>query len=223
MRLLLAVKEDDLRLMLASFLGSNGLCVDQCHSGAAAKDFLNSFEYDVALIGAELTDADGCELVRSLREKEDLTPIVLLGPDKGPEQRVQGLTWGADDFITWPMALEELLARIRVQVRRRAGRATNVFTAGDLVMDANTRQVWRSDREIDLTAREFSILECLICHKGLVLTRAQIEDHVWPSGYDGGSNVVDVYISYLRRKVDQPFRSKLITTVRGKGYMLRDC
>ena len=222
MRLLLAVKEDDLRMTLASFLGSNGLCVDQCQSGAAVEDYLNSFEYDVALIGAELDDGNGCELVRSLREKEDLTPMVLLGPDKGPEQRIQGLTWGADDFITWPMALEELLARIRVQVRRRAGRATNIFTAGDLVMDGNTRQVWRGDREIDLTAREFSILECLICHKGLVLTRAQIEDHVWASGYDGGSNVVDVYISYLRRKIDQPFRSKLITTVRGKGYMLRD-
>ena len=135
---------------------------------------------------------------------------------------MRGLTWGADDYLVWPAAIEELLARLRVQTRRRVGRATNVFTSADLTVDCNTRQVWRDGAEIALTAREFAILECLICHKGIVLTRAQIEDHVWSSGYDGGSNVVDVYISYLRNKVDRPYAVKLIGTVRGKGYLLRD-
>ena len=222
MRLLLALQDQDLRIMLSAYLVSNGFCVDYCDSGVAVRDFLDSFEYDVVLLGTQLADGDGCELVRLIREKEDLTPVLLLGPDRGPEDRIRGLTWGADDYLVWPAVPEELLARLRVQTRRRVGQATNIFTSGDLTVDCNTRQVWRSETEIDLTSREFAILECLICHKGLVLTRAQIEDHVWSSGYDGGSNVVDVYISYLRRKVDAPFPVKLIGTVRGKGYLLRD-
>ena len=222
MRLLLAVRDQELQTTLSAYLTANGFSVDLCDSGAAVQDFLDCFEYDVALLGTELADGDGCELVRTVREKEDLTPIVLLGPDKGAEDRVRGLTWGADDYLVWPAAIEELLARLRVQTRRRVGRATNVFTSADLIVDCNTRQVWRDGAEIALTAREFAILECLICHKGIVLTRAQIEDHVWSSGYDGGSNVVDVYISYLRNKVDRPYPAKLIGTVRGKGYLLRD-
>lgn len=222
MRLLLAVKEQELQPALTAFLCANGFSVDQCDNGAAVRDYLDSFEYDAVIIWAELKDIDGCELVRLLREEEDLTPIMLLGPDTGWEERVRGLSLGADDYLNWPCALEELLARLRVQIRRRVGRATNIFTCADLVVDCNTRQVWREGREIDLTNREFAILECLVCHKGLVLTRAQIEDHVWASGYDGGSNVVDVYISYLRRKVDAPYAVKLIGTVRGKGYMLKE-
>ena len=222
MRLLSALQDAELQSRLSDFLVDNGFCVDQCDSSQAARDFLDCFEYDVALLGTELADGSGSELVRSLREKEDLTPVVLLGPDRGTEERVQALTWGADDFLIWPGAPEELLARLRVQTRRRAGRATNVFASADLMVDCNTRQVWRKEKEIHLTAREFAILECLICHKGLVMTRAQIEDHVWASGYDGGSNVVDVYISYLRRKIDAPYHAKLIGTVRGKGYLLRD-
>lgn len=222
MRLLLAMQDQDLQGLLSAYLASNGFCVDYCDSGSAVQDFLDCFEYDVALLGTELTDINGCDLVRLLRDREDLTPVLLLGPDRGFEERVQGLTWGADDYLVWPAAPEELLARLRVQTRRRAGRATNIFTVADLVVDCNTRQVWRDGVEIALTPREFAILECLVCHKGMVLTRAQIEDHVWASGYDGGSNVVDVYISYLRRKVDSPFSSKLISTVRGKGYLLRD-
>ncbi len=222
MRLLLAVRDPELQAMLSSYLVGNGFCVDQCDSGAAVADFLDCFEYNVALVGTELTDVGGCELVRQLREDEDLTPVLLLGPDRGAEERVRALTLGADDFLVWPAALEELLARLRVQTRRRAGRATNVFTSADLKVDCNTRQVWRGTQEVMLTSREFAILECLISHKGMVLTRAQIEDNVWSSGYDGGSNVVDVYISYLRRKVDAPFGAKLIGTVRGKGYLLRD-
>lgn len=216
------MQDQDLQAELSAYLTGNGFCVDHCQSGAAARDFLDCFAYDAALLGTTLTDGDGCELVRALREKEDLTPVLLLGPDRGAEDRVRGLTWGADDYLVWPAALEELLARLRVQTRRRAGRATNVFTSADLVVDCNTRQVWREGMEINLTSREFAILECLVCHKGIVLTRAQIEDNVWASGYDGGSNVVDVYISYLRRKVDLPFPTKLIGTVRGKGYLLRD-
>lgn len=222
MRLLLAVRDPELQAMLSSFLVANGFCVDQCDSGAAVAEFLDCFEYNVALLDTELSDGSGCELVRQLRENEDLTPVVLLGPDRGAEERVNALTWGADDILVWPAALEELLARLRVQTRRRAGRATNVFVSDDLKVDCNTRQVWRGNQEIQLTSREFAILECLISHKGIVLTRAQIEDNVWSSGYDGGSNVVDVYISYLRRKVDAPFGVKLIGTVRGKGYLLRD-
>lgn len=222
MRLLLALRDQELQTALSAYLTANGFSVDLCDSGTAVQDFLDCFEYDVALLGTELADGDGCELVRAIRDREDLTPVILLGEEKGFEDRVRGLTWGADDYLVWPAAQEELLARLRVQTRRRVGRATNVFTSADLTVDCNTRQVWRDGEEIVLTAREFAILECLICHKGIVLTRAQIEDHVWASGYDGGSNVVDVYISYLRAKVDRPYSTKLIGTVRGKGYLLRD-
>ena len=222
MRLLLAIPDQEHQSTLGAYLSANGFCVDRCESGTSVRDFLSSFEYDVVLMGSELTDINGIDLVRELRDKEDLTPIVMLGPDRGANERVQALTWGGDDFVVWPSSPDELLARLRVQTRRRAGRATNVFTAANLTVDCNTRQVWRDGREIGLTAREFAILECLICPKGQILTRAQIEDHVWSSGYDGGSNVVDVYISYLRRKVDQPFGSRLITTVRGQGYLLRE-
>lgn len=221
MRLLLAGEDVELQAATAVWLRENGYGVDCCESGRAAVDHLLCLEYDAVVLSADLGDMEEGELVRRLREADDLTPLLLVGRSRSVGERVRLFNLGADDFLSRPYALEELAARLRVHLRRRAGRGTNIFRAADLTVDCNTRLAKRGEREIRLTAREFALLEYLIAHQGLVLSRQKIENHVWSAAYEGGSNVVDVYISYLRRKLDQDFPVKLIHTVRSAGYVLR--
>ena len=133
-----------------------------------------------------------------------------------------GLDAGADDYLIKPFAFEELLARVRVMLRKSAGNATNIYQAGDLVLDTSSCTVTRNGDNISLTAREYDILEYLMMNKGIVLSRSKIENHVWNFDYEGGTNVIDVYILYLRKKIDMPYDKKLIHTVKGKGYVLRE-
>ena len=148
--------------------------------------------------------------------------VLLLTAKDAVSDRVQGLDAGADDYLTKPYAFEELMARIRALVRRNSTEKSDVLTVGDLSVELSTKRVMRGGKEILLSAKEFGLLETLIRHKGQVLSRAQLENQVWDFGFEGSSNIVDVYIRYLRRKVDDPFEKKLIHTIRGAGYVLKE-
>ncbi len=157
-----------------------------------------------------------------MRERKDHTPVLFLTARDTVEDKVTGLDAGAEDYLVKPFAFDELLARIRVMTRKRAGHSTNVLTAADLTLDAGRHTVTRGGKSIDLSAKEFAILEYMLMNKGLVLSREKIENHIWNFDYAGGSNVIDVYIRYLRKKIDDGEQTKLIHTIRGKGYVLKE-
>ena len=150
------------------------------------------------------------------------TPILLLTTRDGIEDRVKGLDLGADDYLIKPIAFEELLARIRVMMRRKPQFVTNQLKIADLTLDRDTRIVTRAGKEISLSSKEFMVLECLMRNQNIVMTRQQIEQNAWNYDYEGGSNVIDVYIRYLRKKIDAGYEKKLIHTVRGTGYVMRE-
>mgnify|MGYP005768365519 FL=1 len=163
-------------------------------------------------------------MLKYIRDKKKNTPVLLLTARDSVEDRVTGLDAGADDYLIKPFAFDELLARIRVMLRKNAGAETktNIIEVADMRVDLNTQKVSRGGKEISLSSREFSILRYLCMNKGIVLSRDKIEEHIWNYDYAGGSNVVDVYIRYLRKKIDEGFSPKLIHTVRGAGYVLRE-
>lgn len=165
---------------------------------------------------------DGFELVRRLRAVGNSTPVIFLTARDDIEDRVCGLDIGADDYLVKPFAFDELLARIRVVLRKHSSGRTSVLTVGDLEVDTAARKVRRAGREINLSAKEYELLHYLLLNKGIVLSREKIENHIWNYDYEGGTNVVDVYIRYLRKKLDDGFDKKLIHTVRGMGYVLRE-
>ena len=221
MRMLIA--EDD-RLTadtLAKRLKEEHYAVDVCYNGADALDYLLSTEYDVAVLDIMMPGKDGIQVLRSLREAGRHTPVLLLTARDAVSDRVSGLNAGADDYLVKPFAYEELSARLRV-LTRRTRQTSNRFSAGDLVVDCDTRSVARGGREIALTSREFALLEYMIRNKGRVLSRSQITEHVWSYEYEGASNMIDVYIRNLRRKIDEGQAVKLIHTVRYAGYVLRE-
>ena len=164
---------------------------------------------------------DGISVLKSMRAAGDRTPVILLTAKDSIEDRVTGLDAGADDYLTKPFAFEELLARIRVILRTKAGHSVNLLTAGDLTLDLNSRTVTRQGQTIKLSSKEYSLLECFLLNKNIVLSRQKLETLVWGYEYNGASNMIDVYVRYLRKKIDDPFDTKLIETVRGAGYVLR--
>lgn len=223
MHILIAEDEPQLNAMLAKRLREEGYVVDSCLSGTEAMDYLACSEYDAAILDIMMPGADGYQVLRYLRSKETHpTPVLFLTALDGVQERVAGLDAGADDYLVKPFAFEELLARLRVVMRRNSGLVSNVLQVADLVMDLDTRQVSRAGQEVELSAKEYAILECLMRNKGAVLTREKIGSSVWGYDYMGGSNIVDVYVRYLRRKLDEPFETKLIQTVRGVGYTIRE-
>ena len=223
MHILIAEDEPQLNAMLAKRLREEGYVVDSCLSGTEAMDYLACSEYDAAILDIMMPGADGYQVLRYLRSKETRpTPVLFLTALDGVQERVAGLDAGADDYLVKPFAFEELLARLRVVMRRNSGLVSNVLQVADLTMDLDTRQVSRAGQEVELSAKEYAILECLMRNKGAVLTREKIGSSVWGYDYMGGSNIVDVYVRYLRRKLDEPFETKLIQTVRGVGYTIRE-
>ena len=223
MHILIAEDEPQLNAMLAKRLREEGYVVDSCLSGTEAMDYLACSEYDAAILDIMMPGADGYQVLRYLRGKETRpTPVLFLTALDGVQERVAGLDAGADDYLVKPFAFEELLARLRVVMRRNSGLVSNVLQVADLTMDLDTRQVSRAGQEVELSAKEYAILECLMRNKGAVLTREKIGSSVWGYDYMGGSNIVDVYVRYLRRKLDEPFETKLIQTVRGVGYTIRE-
>lgn len=220
MRILLAEDERDLNRVIAKRLKSEGYSVDCCFDGEQALDYIEAGEFDAVVMDIMMPKASGLEVLKNLRIKKNSVPVLLLTAKDSIQDRVNGLDAGADDYLVKPFAFDELLARIRVMTRKTTGNLTNVFTIDDLRLDSNTCTVTRAGKVISLSAKEYDILEYLIRNKGAVLSRTKIENHVWNFDYAGGTNVVDVYIRYLRKKIDDPFDKKLIHTIRGKGYAI---
>ena len=222
MHLLVAEDEVKLNSVLTKRLIKEGYSVDSCHDGEEALSFLDAGEFDGVILDIMMPKVDGLSVLRRMRAQKNSTPVLLLTAKDAVSDRVLGLDAGADDYLVKPFAFEELLARIRVMIRKAAGNATNTVTVGDLTLDTGSRTAVRAGQTITLTAKEYDLLEYLMINKGIVLSREKIENHIWSFDYTGGTNVVDVYILYLRKKIDAPFSSKLIHTVKGQGYVLRE-
>ncbi|MDD4074730.1 MAG: response regulator transcription factor [Eubacteriales bacterium] len=222
MRILVVEDEPSLNALLANKLRKERYSVDACLTGTDAQDYLACAEYDVIVLDVMLPGVSGLEILRALRSRGDKTPVLLLTAKDGVQDRVAGLDCGADDYLVKPFSFDELLARLRVILRRSAGNVDDVFTLADLKVDCRAHTVSRAGVPIALSSKEFSILEYMIRNRGAVLSRERISNHIWNYEYEGGSNVVDVYIRYLRRKLDDGFSPKLIHTVRGTGYVLRE-
>ena len=222
MRVLVVEDERDLNHILVTTLSAEGYTADACYDGVEALDYLAGAEYDVVILDLMMPRMDGMELLRRMRVGGDNTPVILLTAKDSIPDRVKGLDAGADDYVVKPFSFDELMARIRVVTRKQTGSRTNVFTVGDLSVDTASHTVMRAGKMISLSGKEFALLEYLIRNKGAVLSRESIENNLWNYDYSGGSNVVDVYISYLRRKIDSGFEQKLIHTVWGVGWVLRE-
>ena len=222
MRILVVEDERDLNRIIVKRLTAAGYTADACYDGVEALDYLAGAVYDAAIFDVMMPRLDGFSAVRRLREKGDNTPVLFLTARDAVTDRVAGLDLGANDYLVKPFSFDELLARIRAMTRKSAGAVTSVFTCGGLTLDEAAHTVMRDGKKIDLSAKEFAVLDYLIRNKGAVLSRESIENNVWNYDWEGGTNVVDVYMSYLRRKVDAGFENKLIHTVRGVGWVLRE-
>ena len=220
MRILVAEDERDLNNVICNKLRASGYSVDACFNGTDALEHILMNRYDGVLMDIMMPGMDGYEVVRRLRDKNDMTPVLFLTARDSTEDIVKGLDMGANDYLIKPFSFDELLARIRVMTRSVPAH-TSVYTVADLTVDCASRTVKRGEDTIDLSPKEFAMLEYMIVNKGVVLSRESIEDHIYDVDYEGGSNVVNVYIRFLRRKIDEPYDTKLIHTVRGAGYVLR--
>ena len=221
MRILVAEDERALNRILVKQFTKLGYSVDSCFDGESVFDYLAGASYDAIVLDVMMPKKDGFTVLKEMREMKNETPVIFLTAKTEISDRVFGLDLGANDYLIKPFSFEELAARVRMITRDSKGNSTNVFTLGDLSVDVKSREVKRAGRKIDLSAREYSILEALIRNAGTVMTREKIESSVWNYDYEGGTNVIDVYIRYLRKKIDDDFDEKLIHTVRGAGYILR--
>ena len=222
MRILIAEDEKDLREVTVKRLKADGFGVDGCGDGKEVLEYLEAADYSLVILDIMMPRMDGLTALKKIRQMGNPVPVLLLTAKDAVADRVAGLDAGADDYLTKPYAFEELLARIRALARRNSTEKSDILTVGSLSVELSSKRVMREGQEILLSAKEFALLETLIRHKGQVLSRAQLENQVWDFGFEGGSNIVDVYIRYLRRKVDDPFEKKLIHTIRGAGYVLRE-
>lgn len=222
MRLLIAEDEKDLNILLTKKMEKAGYAVDSCRNGKEAWELLEATSYDVAILDIMMPEMDGLTLLKKIRNSNIQMPVLFLTARDGVEDRVEGLDSGANDYLVKPFHFEELMARIRVLVRGKDEGKSNVYELGDLKIDIGRHTAERAGVQIELSAKEFSILEYLMINKNSVISRTQIEEHVWGYEYEGASNMVDVYIRYLRKKIDEPFESALIHTIRGVGYVLRE-
>ena len=222
MRILIAEDERDLNRLIVKVLEKEGYGVDACFIGKEALYYLENTEYDAAVLDIMMPGMDGLEVLRAARKKGLDLPIMFLTARDSIADRVTGLDTGADDYLIKPFDFDELLARIRSMTRKRSSHTSSVLTVGDLTLDTGSHTARRGDRVIDLSAREYAILEYLCMNPGIVLSREKIENHIWNYDYSGGTNVVDVYISYLRKKIDGGCDKKLIRTVWGAGWMIKE-
>lgn len=215
--------EDNRRLShsLKTSLGDDGYAVDVAYDGVEGQELAEMTPYDVIILDIMLPRRDGLEVCRKLRHQRINTPILMLTARDAVEDRVKGLDSGADDYLVKPFAIDELHARLRALLRRESSDKTGLITIGDLALDPAAHRASRRGVPINLTAKEFALLEYLMRNPNRLITRQMVENHVWSYDYDGASNVVDVYIRRLRRKVDEPFEPKLIETVRGAGYRMQ--
>lgn len=220
MRILIVEDEKDMNAIICSKLVKEGYNVDACYDGQTALDYLEAASYDGVIMDVMIPKKDGMTVLKTIRAKGQQVPVLFLTAKSETQDIVKGLDAGASDYMTKPFEFSELLARLRVMLRKQYMSNENVLTCGPLVIDINNHRVVRDGIPIDLTVREYTILEYLIRNKNIVVTREQIRVNIWNIDDDINSNVVDVYIRYLRRKIDDPFPEKLIHTIRGIGYRL---
>jgi two-component system OmpR family response regulator len=223
MRILVVEDEPKMADLLRRGLERAAYAVDVVDTGEDALWMASEWDYDCIVLDVGIPPPDGFEVSRTLRERGRWAPILLLTIRDSVRDRVLGLDVGADDYLTKPFAFEELLARIRALARRPHRERPAVLSCGDLTLDPSTHEVLRGGMPIELSPKEFALLEFLMRHPGEVLTRTTLIEHVWDFAYDGTSNVVDVYVGYLRSKIDRPFGRSTIETVRGVGYQLGPC
>ena len=222
MRVLVVEDERDLNRIITKKLKVEGYSVDACFDGEEALAYIEGASYDVIIMDVMMPLKSGHEVLKEIRAKGNATPVLFLTAKDALEDRVYGLDLGADDYLVKPFQFEELLARLRVMIRRKHGSISNRLQVADLTLDLDTRQVKRGADSIELSVKEFAILEYMMQNAGIVLSRDRLEEHIWNYEYQGASNMIDVYIRYLRIKIDKNYEPKLIHTVRGVGYVLKD-
>jgi DNA-binding response OmpR family regulator len=222
MKLLVVEDEEKLARSLRAALEHAGHTVDVASDGEMALDFARVYSYDLVLLDVMLPGVDGYGVLRWLPRRGDAAPVLTLTAREDVKSKVRSLDTGADDYLTKPFELDELLARVRALLRRRGPERSGRLSIADLVLDPATKAVTRADQRLSLTAREYQLLEFLLRNKGRVLSREAIYEHVWSSDFSGTLKIVDVYVNYLRSKIDRGFHPKLLQTVRGLGYALRE-
>lgn len=221
MKVLVIEDEKKIAAFIRKGLEAQGFVVDVAHHGDEGFELATSRPYDALVLDIMLPGRDGLSILRQLRERKIAVPVILLTARSELNERVEGLNLGADDYLTKPFHIEELIARLHAVTRRAAGTPQSILAVGDLTLNLLTREVRRAGRPIELTNREFALLEHLMRAPGRVLTRVEICERVWDYHFDPGTNLVDVYIQRLRKKVDGDFPLKLIETIRGVGYRIR--
>lgn len=222
MKILVVEDEKDMNHIITKELREEGYLVDSCYDGDSAYDYLTMEEYDGVVLDIMLPGMNGFELLKKARGKGVQTPVLFLSARSRVDDIVQGLDIGADDYLVKPFAFRELSARVRAMTRKKAGVRENLYRCGELTVDVNGHLVTRAETQISLSPKEFAILLYLIRNQNIVVTREQIEANIWDIDHDSYSNVIDVYIRYLRKKIDDPYEAKLIHTIRGVGYVLRE-
>ena len=222
MRILIAEDERDLNHILTERLRKEHYSVDACFDGQEALDYLEGAEYDALILDIMMPVMDGLTVLKKLRSRGNSVPVLLLTAKDSIEDRVNGLDAGANDYLVKPFAFEELLARSRVMLRKPADAPKTCYSVGDLEVHLDTHEVYRGGKQITLSGKEFSLLRYMVQNPGIVLSRDKLEQHIWNYDFTGGSNVIDVYIRYLRKKIDEGHDKKLIHTVRGAGYVLKE-
>jgi len=222
LKILLAEDEPSLVKIIEKRLKEEGYAVDSAANGRDAQSFIDLYEYDCIILDIMIPYIDGLTLLRKLRQNKILSPVLLLTAKDSIEDRVVGLDSGADDYLVKPFSFDELLARVRALLRRQQENKEIVITVDDLKINTVTREIIRGAKLIELTSKEYALLDYFIKNKNRVLTKYQIAEHVWNYDFEYNSNIVEVYIRYLRRKIDDDFDNKLIHTVRGGGYLFKD-
>ena len=222
MKILLAEDEVDLNNVVTRYLKKNGYSVDSVLDGEEALDYLEYGEYDLVILDIMMPKVDGFEVIKKLRNKGNHTSILMLTARDSADDKVKGLDLGADDYIVKPFDFNELLARIRAVVRRKYGNSSNKLVIGDLILDTSNKSVTRAGKQIELTGKEYEVLEYLMQSKNRILSREQIKEHVWDFDYEGDSNIIDVLIKNIRKKIDVEDGKQIIYTKRGLGYVIKE-
>ena len=222
MKILLAEDEVDLNNVVTRYLKKNGYSVDSVLDGEEALDYLEYSEYDLVILDIMMPKVDGFEVIKKLRDKGNHTSVLMLTARDSADDKVKGLDLGADDYIVKPFDFNELLARIRAVVRRKYGNSSNKLVIGDLILDTSEKSVTRAGKQIELTGKEYEVLEYLMQSKNRILSRDQIKEHVWNFDYEGDSNIIDVLIKNIRKKIDIEDGKQIIYTKRGLGYVIKE-
>ena len=222
MKILVVEDERDLNRIITKHLKRNNYSVDSCFDGEEALDFVSYSDYDLIITDIMMPNVDGYEFIKRLRESKNNTPVIMLTAKDTLEDKIVGLDSGADDYIVKPFEFDELLARIRVLIRRNYGFATNIIQVDDVVLDISKKQVTRSGESIVLTGKEYEVLEYLFKNKTGIISREQILNHVWDYDYKGASNIIDVIVKNIRKKLDVGSKKPIIHTKRGLGYFVKE-